>query len=269
MRAMKTTGAQALSCAESSRGDLVLHYQPQFDLRTLAPCGLEALARWRTRDRLLAPGDFIPVACRRGLMHELTRHVLDRACRDNGSLIESGLLDVPVAVNVSALSIAADDFLSLVSRGLRAGPLPPDRLELEITEDVAMDVSPQAMRNAASVSGMGVGLAMDDYGKGSSSLAHLRDLPFDKLKLDRSFVSALPDSCVNRAIVQSTVSLGHELGMPIVAEGIETETQLRLLRSMGCDMGQGYWYAAPMPFSQLVEWLAGSRAPRRVSVPCR
>ena len=268
MRAMRTTGALVRSCAESSRGGLVLHYQPQFDLRTLAPCGLEALARWRTGDRLLAPGEFIPLACRRGLMQELTRRVLDTACRDNASLIEAGLLDVPVAVNVSALSIATDDFLSLVSHGLRAGPLPPDRLELELTEDAAMDVSLQTLRNATRVSRMGIGLAMDDYGKGSSSLTHLRDLPFDKLKLDRSFISALPDSCVNRAIVQSTVSLGHELGLPIVAEGIETEAQARLLRSMGCDIGQGYWYAAPMPLSRLVEWLAGGRVPRTMPAAC-
>ena len=164
---------------------------------------------------------------------------------------------MPVAVNVSAHSINDLYFIQRVADALHDHRLPAQLLELEVTEDMAVDFSPQAQRNIAALRDMGVALVMDDYGVGFSSLIHLRRLNFSKLKLDRSFVSALPTS-EDASIVRTTLALGHELNLPIVAEGIETREQLDFLREHGCQMGQGYWFARPMPLQELRAWLAAN-----------
>ncbi|HBN52592.1 MAG TPA: hypothetical protein DD456_00715 [Stenotrophomonas sp.] len=235
---------------------LELYYQPQFNLATLRPCGLEALLRWNDGTHgMVMPGDFIPLAYRHGLMPALNNWVLRRACSDASRLVAAGLLDVPVAVNVSAHSINDLYFIQRVADALRDSGLPPRLLELEITEDMAVDFSPQALRNIGALREMGVALVMDDYGVGFSSLIHLRRLNFSKLKLDRSFIMALPMSGEDASIVRTTLALGHELNLPIVAEGIETRQQLDFLAQHGCQMGQGYWYAWPMPMEELQAWL--------------
>ncbi len=240
---------------------LELHYQPQFDLATLRPCGLEALLRWNDEVHgTVTPGQFIPLAHKHGLMPTLNGWVLRRACADAGALLADGLLDTPVAVNISAHSINDLYFIQRVSDALRDSGLPPHLLELEVTEDMAVDFSPQALRNIAALREMGIALVMDDYGVGFSSLVHLRRLNFSKLKLDRSFVSALPASGEDASIVRTTLALGYELNLPIVAEGIETAEQLEFLRQHGCRMGQGYWYARPMPVPRLRDWLHAQAA---------
>ena len=246
-------------------GALELHYQPQFDLRTLRPCGLEALLRWRDGEHgLVMPGDFLPLARRHGLMTSLSAWVLRQACQDNMQLIQAGVLDVPVAVNVGAQSINDRGFIPMVRRTLQEFGMAPDQLELEITEDMAVDFTARALHNATALVDMGVHLVMDDYGAGFSSLKQLKKLRFSKLKLDRSFIAALPDSLEDQSIVRTTLTMAHEMMIPLVAEGVETEEQLAYLREHGCEMGQGYWYARPMPLEHLVEQL---RAPRSVPEP--
>lgn len=243
------------------KGALQLHYQLQFDMRTLQPCGVEAVLRWHDREYgLVMPDTLIPVARKHGLMLSISAWVLQRACSDNAWLIRQGLLDVPMAVNVSAQSINDRSFIPLVHQCLADAGLPPNRLEMEITEDVAMDITPQALRNANHLVDIGINLVMDDYGVGFSSLKNLKNLRFSKLKIDRSFIMALPESANDKTIVRTTLNLGHGLDIPMVAEGVETREQLDFLRENGCEMGQGFWYARPMPLHRLAYWLRAARS---------
>ena len=233
-----------------------LHYQLQFDMQTLQPCGMEALLRWRDGSNgLVAPDQFIPVAQEYGLMPSIGRWVIRRACRDNAALIEAGLMDVAVAVNICAPLFSEAGFVALVRQTLRDSGLPAERLELEITEDVAMNASAQVLQTSVELHEAGVRLAMDDFGVGFSSLGRLKQLRFDKLKIDRSFVSGLPDNPSDQAIVQAILGIAQGLGMRTVAEGVETEEQLALLQAGGCSQGQGFWFARPMPLEELTEWL--------------
>lgn len=237
-----------------------LHYQLQFDMHTLQPCGMEALLRWRDGSNgLVAPDQFIPVAHEYGLMPAIGRWVLRRACRDNAALIEMGLLNVAVAVNICAPLFSETSFVALVRQTLRNSGLSAERLELEITEDVAMNSSVQVLQTSVELNEAGVRLAMDDFGVGFSSLGRLKQLRFDKLKIDRSFVSGLPGSASDQAIVQAILGIAQGLGMRTVAEGVETEAQLSLLREGGCSQGQGFWFARPMPLTDLIEWLRARR----------
>lgn len=236
-----------------------LHYQLQFDMHTLQPCGMEALLRWRDGGRVVvAPDEFIPVAQEYGLMPDIGRWVIERACRDNAALIAAGLLDVTVAVNVCAPLFSENDFVDLVQRALRDSGLPARRLELEITESVAMNDSNQILHTSEALHLGGIRLAMDDFGVGFSSLGRLKSLRFDKLKIDRSFVAGLPDQASDRAIVQAIIGIAKGLDMRTVAEGVETEEQLAYLRAEGCQQGQGFWFSRPMPLAALIERLRAS-----------
>lgn len=230
-----------------------LHYQLQFDMQTLQPCGMEALLRWRDGANGLVPPDkFIPVALEYGLMPTIGRWVIRQACMDNMKLIETGLLDVTVAVNICAPLFSEAGFCELVRQLLVSTGLPPERLELEITEDVAMNSSAQVLQTSNELYKAGIHLAMDDFGIGFSSLNRLKNLRFEKLKIDRSFVSGLSESRSDQAIVQAILGMAKGLSMRTVAEGVETEEQLAFLREAGCSQGQGFWFAKPMPLSELI-----------------
>ncbi|WP_409287391.1 sensor domain-containing protein [Pseudomonas guariconensis] len=250
-----------------------LHYQLQFDLQSRAPCGLEALIRWRDHSgTLIAPNEFLPIAQTYGLMPELTRWVLDKACQDNARLIEEGVLDVPVAVNISASSFCSYDFVQTVTNLCDAARLPTNRLEIEIIEDVAMHNLELVTEHARALNHAGISLSMDDFGTGYSSLSRLRGLHFHKLKIDRSFVKELSDNTSDQAIVRAILGIAHALDMQVVAEGIETQAQLEWLRDKGCEQGQGFWLAHPLPLGALIERLQSqprhtmpcSQAPRKV-----
>jgi diguanylate cyclase (GGDEF)-like protein/PAS domain S-box-containing protein len=238
-----------------------LHYQPQFDLRSMRISGLEALLRWRDGDRgLVPPGDFIPVALEYGLMPDIGRWVLRQACGDNAWLIGQGLLDVRVAVNICALLFGQPEFVPQVRRVLRDTGLPGERLELEITEDIAMDDFARVSQHVGELNSAGVRVAMDDFGTGYSSLGRLKGLAFDSLKIDRSFVAGLPDDASGQAIIRAILGIASSMQMQTVAEGIETREQLDHLRAAGCDQGQGFLFARPMPLAQLTEWLRARQA---------
>lgn len=237
-----------------------LHYQLQFDMKTLQPCGMEALLRWRDgANGLVPPNKFIPVALEYGLMPTIGRWVIRQACKDNMMLIEAGLLDVTVAVNICAPLFSETGFCALVNQMLVSTGLPPQRLELEITEDVAMNSSVQILQTSDELHKAGIRLAMDDFGVGFSSLNRLKELRFDKLKIDRSFVSDLIENRSDQAIVQAILGMAKGLSMRTVAEGVETEDQLTFLREAGCSQGQGFWFAKPMPLSELIGWLQERR----------
>ncbi|WP_167359726.1 sensor domain-containing protein [Phytopseudomonas flavescens] len=243
-----------------TRRELELHYQPQFALHSLEVSGMEALLRWRDGARgLVAPGQFIGLAIEHELMPEIGRWVIRKACEDARYLAECGLLDVGVAVNVCASLFGEADFFDFVHGTLAQTGLTADRLELEITEDEAMK-SPQCIQaHARHLREAGVRLAMDDFGVGYSSLGRLRSLHFSKLKIDRSFVLRLPCSRHDEAIIRAVLSLADDLGMQVIAEGVENQRQLDCLRALGCSHGQGFWFARPMPLARLIEWLQQRR----------
>ncbi len=235
---------------------LVLWFQPKLDLRTGTLQGVEALVRWQHPQRgLLLPDQFLPQAERYGLMRRLTDCVLSLALDQIADWQRAGL-DTTVAVNISASNLLDIGLSDQISTMLAVRKLPPSCLMLEVTETMLM-VDP--MRTADLLERLrtvGVRVAIDDYGTGYSSLARLRELPVNELKLDRSFLTGIGRDPRATAIVRSTVELAHSLGLKLVAEGIETEEDRTILRELSCDIGQGYHIARPMPGQDLLEWAA-------------
>lgn len=238
-----------------------LHYQLQFELvPPYRPSGLEALIRWNDGCHgTISPANFIPLAEEYGLMPAISRLVLERACSDNKELISEGLLDVPVAVNICSNSFLQSDFIGQVSATLRRVGLPPSRLEIEITESIAIHDISLAIKTILALHDLGVEVSMDDFGTGYSSPGILKRLPIDRLKIDRTFIGELPHNEFDRAIVQATLIVAKSIGMQVVAEGIENAEQLDFLQKNGCTYGQGYWYAEPLPLPKLKNLLVIKR----------
>ena len=251
----------------AARHELRLHWQPQVDTRTWRVSGCEALLRWEHGELgLIPPMNFISMAEETGLIVELGEWVLNEACRVGVQKLP-GLM---VAVNVSPIQVVRDDFVLTVRKALAASGLPPQRLEIEITESLFIDASPKALRNLEVLRQMGIRVALDDFGTGYSSLAYLRQFPFDTLKIDRAFVRELVTQHDERAIVRSIVELASALGMSTVAEGVEEPAQYELLRRAGCAGVQGFLIARPMVIDQAVEMLESwtlQRAPKSDAVP--
>ncbi len=237
-----------------SRGELTVHYQPQRDVATGAVRGVEALVRWQHPERgLLAPDTFLPLAEQTGLMPALTAEVLGQSVRQCLQWRSAGL-DVGVSVNVSASSLLDQRLPEEVSWLLASTGLPPCALTLELTENTLMADPEQCRETLARLSGLGVWLSIDDYGTGYCSLSYLQNLPVDELKLDRAFLHDLTEGR-NAAIVRSTIDLAHALGLRMVAEGVEDEPSLDLLRRLGCDTAQGYHLSRPLPPEATTRWL--------------
>ncbi len=239
--------------------ELVCHYQPKVTLADGTVRSVEALVRWQHPTRgLLQPDDFLPMAERTGLMRPLTAVVLDLALAQAGRWRAAGT-PLTVAVNLSVSNLLDVDLPLDVCRLLAAHDLPPSALMLEITESVLMADSVRARTVLDDLHAVGVGLSIDDYGTGFSSLAYLQELAVDELKLDRVFVSRLADDPRSAAIVRSTVELAHSLGLRLVAEGVEDTVTLDTLRSYGCDLSQGFHHSRPLPAADLDRWLAHRR----------
>ena len=229
------------------RGELILHYQPKADLRTGEVASVEALVRWQHPARgLIPPDEFIPVAQETGLIKPLTRYVLAQALAQCRAWDVDGL-ELAVAVNVSMRNLMDLEFPDEVGELLAESGIAPTRLELEITEsNIATDAARTA-RVLERLSTMGVRIAIDDFGTGYSSLAYLRRLPIDQIKIDRSFVAAMGESEESAVIVRSTIDLGRNLGLQVVAEGVETTEAWNELSRLGCDVAQGFLLSRPVP----------------------
>jgi diguanylate cyclase (GGDEF)-like protein/PAS domain S-box-containing protein len=232
------------------------YYQPLIDLSTGRVTGFEALVRWPHPERgMIAPSEFIPIAEETGLINALGRLMLRHACRDAASWPE----DVRVAVNLSPLQFRVGNVLSLVMDALKESGLSPKRLELEITETLVLEKSSQVLATLHALRALGVRISMDDFGTGYSSLSYLRSFPFDKIKIDQSFIRDLAANHEAQAIVRSIISLGKGLGVTITAEGVETEAEFRCLRAEGCHEGQGYLFSRPRPNAEIVALLRAQR----------
>jgi EAL domain-containing protein (putative c-di-GMP-specific phosphodiesterase class I) len=236
------------------RGEIEVLFQPVVSLRTNAVVGAEALVRWRHPQRGLLPANtFVPVAERTGMIHPLTLHVLSVALTECRHWRDAGH-ELSVAVNLSMQNLLDTRLPGDLVDLLVHQDLPPDALVLELTESLAMTEVRRTLDVLAQVNALGIRLAIDDFGTGYSSLAYLRRLPVSQLKIDRSFVHSLVDD-PGAAIVATVIELGHQLGLEVVAEGVESMDALERLAAMGCDLGQGYVISPPRTGDSFADWL--------------
>jgi EAL domain-containing protein (putative c-di-GMP-specific phosphodiesterase class I) len=240
------------------RAELALHYQPCVDAHSGSMVGVEGLLRWNSAVLgAVSPAEFIPVAEETGLIMPIGEWVIEQACAQMAAWRKGGDLrfeQLTVSVNLSALQLRSDGLHAVLAASLQRHAIPPGRLELEITESTLMEGVEFNLQKLQDIRALGVGLAIDDFGTGYSSLSYLSRFPIDKLKIDRSFVHEMLSDANNLAITRLIISLGHTLGLKVVAEGVESEAEATLLRGAGCDQFQGFLYAAPLP--TLAAWPA-------------
>jgi diguanylate cyclase (GGDEF)-like protein len=241
--------------------ELLLHYQPVFDMRSGRLVGCEALVRWMHPQRgLLMPGTFIQTAEETGLIRELGLWTLDAACAQLASWKAAGLHPGRIAINVSALQFRDQRLPQVLQTALQTYDIQPGELELELTESTLMSDTEAAQATVASLRELGVALAIDDFGTGYSSLSYIKRLRPDKLKIDRSFVKDLPDDADDRALTEAIVSIAQALSITVVAEGVETPEQRDYLLGLGCSLQQGYLLGRPMPADHLRQLMADAES---------
>lgn len=239
---------------------LRLHYQPKFDLASSSVTGVEALVRWmHPRHGLKFPDTFIPLAEQSGMMKALTLKVLQMALAQNHLWMADGMR-LSVAVNISTVNLQDLNFPSEVQHLLDEHQVPAELLELEVTETAIMQNPLNAAENITRLSEMGVQVSIDDFGTGYSSMSYLKKLLVAKIKIDKSFVIEMDKNSNDAVIVRSTIDLGHNLGLKVVAEGVEDRQAWDQLKALGCDAAQGYYMSKPLPPEQFVDWLKSSSA---------
>ncbi|QSI76885.1 MULTISPECIES: putative bifunctional diguanylate cyclase/phosphodiesterase [Niveibacterium] len=248
--------------ALDNEGELILEYQPQVELNGGRMVSAEALLRWKTPEgTVISPGRFIPIAEETGLIVPIGEKVLRNACATLARWRAAGLPLPRIAVNIAAPQFESRNFGDTVARALADYNVPPDRLELELTESVIVRDAESALREMARLKELGVSIALDDFGTGYSSLSYLSRMPIDLVKIDRAFVMRSTDDDNARTIVRSIVALSHALRHKVVAEGVETRAQLTQLRRAGCDYVQGFLLARPMSEAALTAWLSSEVTP--------
>lgn len=244
------------------RGEFELYYQPQQALHNGRVVGFEALIRWQHPEHgLIAPADFVPMLEETGLIVPVGAWVLREACARHRMYREAGLPPVRISINVSARQFADRQLVEMVREILLEDGMAPEQLEIEITESTVMQDVQTAGEILAALDALGVRLAIDDFGTGYSSLAYLKRFPLDVLKIDQVFVQDLPHDANVRGIVEASISLGHKLGLEVVAEGVENAEQLAFLHAQGCDMIQGYYLSRPMPAEAMMHFIADYKPP--------
>jgi diguanylate cyclase (GGDEF)-like protein len=239
------------------RCELRLYYQPQVDLVSGELVGLEALVRWQhPQHGLIPPSEFIPLAEESGLVVSLGDWVLRETCRQIKQWSDAGLKPRQTAVNVSAVQLSRGHLVESVKEALETSGIAPEQLELEITESFVMADRDRSFKSLADLKALGVRLSIDDFGTGYSSLGYLQQLEVHKLKVDSSFVRDMTSNSGNASIVKAVIALGHSLALEVVAEGVENQAQASYLRSMQCDMMQGYLVSRPLPAAETTSFLA-------------
>lgn len=236
--------------------ELIVHYQPQFNMATGRVEGFESLLRWASREYgLVTPLKFIPLAEETGMIVSIGKWVLQTACVFNQKLFAAGHGRLCTAVNISVVQLIEDDFVEMVAGVLAETGLPPECLELEITESVLMERFEENVRKLGELRRMGVRIALDDFGSGYSSLTYLKKLPITMLKMDKAFIDDITMGGVDAAITGSIIELAHQMGLTVVAEGVETEIQFNYLRQEKCDIIQGYFISRPLPPAEFINEL--------------
>ena len=270
--AMDTSSAKSLGLLTElrlaiERDEFRLHLQPKLRLDTGQVVGAEALVRWVHPERgNVFPDDFIPFAEQTGFIRVLTLWVLERSAQLCRELAHKGI-HLKISVNLSTRDLLDQDLPGKFKAILARHDLSPASFCLEITESAIMDDPVRAQHTLERLHAMGVELSIDDFGTGYSSLAYLKRLPVDELKIDKSFVLNMENDVGNAKIVRSTIDLGHNMGLRVVAEGIESEAVWRLLAALGCDQGQGYFMSRAIPGEQMAAWIAAWTPPQRIALP--
>lgn len=270
-RAMNVASIERLRLESELRkaletGQLRAYYQPKVRLADGALVGAEALVRWRHPERgLIPPGQFIPVAEASDLIVDLGDWMLEEVGRQLAAWRAQGLPLLTVAVNLAARHFRESELTNRIAALLAARSLPSQALELELTESTLLETEHQTKETLRALQRLGIGLAIDDFGTGYSSLSYLKRLPITALKIDQSFVRDLGTDPDDRILAATIVNLGHSLGLKVVAEGVETEEQRRILLEQGCDLAQGYYFGRPVPAEEFVEWLGSWSEPSGMS----
>lgn len=247
--------------AAMDKGDISLYFQPQLNLETNAVESAEALLRWKHPTYgMIPPQEFVPMVERAGNIHVLTMWVIEMALRQMAAWSEASI-DLGVSVNISAHDLYNENLLEGIKGYLAETGMDPSRLKLELTENAVVEEEQHILGTLRSFHELGLTLSIDDYGTGYSSLAQLKKLPFDELKIDKSFLLEMDRDPDDEIIVRSTIELGHLMGLSICAEGVESQASLELLRKLSCDKAQGYHIARPMPAQDLALWLKERRRP--------
>ena len=236
------------------REEFLLYFQPQFDIQTGRMCVAEALLRWQPLDgKLVLPAHFIPLLEETGLIIPVGEWVLGSACAQCKAWQEAGMPLFRIGVNISARQLKQEGFVDMVKKILHETGLDPFYLELEITENMIMENILENIELLDKLKGLRIHIAMDDFGTGFSSLKYLKNFPIDRVKIDRSFITHINNDPKDESIVRTIIALAHNLGMKVVAEGVETEEQFDLLTRLGCDEVQGYYFGKPVPAEEFID----------------
>ena len=260
-RSLNVESAERLSLENQlrrsiERDELLLYYQPRVDVQTGRLLGSEALMRWEHPELgLVGPDRFIPIAEETGIIRSLGEWALRTGCKQNQAWLSAGLPATSVAINVSALQFQNPGFVDTIRAALDESQMDPRYLDLELTESMIMRNPTETAVMLDAIKAMGIRLSIDDFGTGYSSLAYLKSFPISELKIDRSFVSGVPEDEDGAAIVNAIILIGHTLGMTVVAEGVETSEQLEFIKSRGCDSYQGFLLSKPLPAEEFQQLL--------------
>jgi len=229
-----------------ANNEFIIYYQPIIDLKSMKVLNSEALIRWKQEDRIIPPIEFIPIAKSVGEIIPIDNWMLKSACAQCKKWNELGSCEASVSVNTSYSQLKQHGFVSLVQNILETYSLPPEYLNLEITEDESMEDLETIIHILEQLKNMGIKISLDDFGTGYSSLSYVNKLPIDKIKIDKSLIMNLEKNYKNLMIIKSIINMSHSLNIKIIAEGIETEEQFRILNELGCDFIQGYLIGKPM-----------------------
>ncbi len=258
---MQSQGRHLLAMEKEIRGaitnkEFILHFQPQLNLKNNRLEGAEVLVRWQHPEKgLLAPGEFFDDIAALNLYSELDNYVLEKTCQTIAKWYETYKRRVPLAINITAVEFQAHNFVNNIQKLLMKYEIPPIYLELEVTENVVITDIELVMKTIVVLQNMGIKVSIDDFGTGYSSLAYLRKLPIDKIKIDRSFIQDVASNDSDLTIVKTMIELSHGLGKRVLAEGVETQEQLQLLRNIGCDAVQGYFISKPISEEEFTKYL--------------
>ncbi|MCW8933913.1 MAG: EAL domain-containing protein [Gammaproteobacteria bacterium] len=237
-----------------SMNQLELYYQPQIDSNSDQIIGFEALMRWTHHENgIISPDVFIPIAEKTGLILPLGKWLIETACIDANQFIDSGITDFTVSINISGIQIRDKSFIKNITDSLSSTGLDPRHLEIELTESTLMDDSDLVIKKVNALKKLGIKIAIDDFGTGFSSMSYLKSFPVSKLKIDKGFITGLPNSNEDTAIVRAIIAMSHGLNINVIAEGVERQDQVDLLKELSCDMFQGYYYAKPVPIKDLIK----------------
>ncbi|MCA9724007.1 MAG: EAL domain-containing protein [Kurthia sp.] len=236
--------------------EFVLHYQPKIDLTTNTIIGFEALVRWYNETLgFVPPNDFIPYAEEVGLIIPLSEVIIEKACLDWLALERAGYGHIPIAINISSIHFHQPNFIESIQEILQRNNCSPRNFEIELTERTVMNNEKETIRRLIQLKQLGFKLSIDDFGTGYSSLSYLVQFPLNHLKIDRSFIQLIGSVNEKQAVVDAIIQMAHRLRMKVIAEGVEQKEQVELLRNMGCDMIQGYYYSKPLPLEEAIDYV--------------